>query len=88
MGAGLARLVIALTLGRSRIVMTDNGCLQGIGSGNDGRPASRDRREDLHRQGEQDDRKTRIQEQIDSLFPKDPAYELRPVRRKPPPPEE
>src|SRR5437879_12553576 len=65
---GLIGLIVGLILGRSRVV-TDRGRMQGIGGGDAGGPTCSDRRQDLHRQGNQDDRKK---------FPQPPAHQLSP----------
>jgi hypothetical protein len=63
---GLIGLVAGLTLGRSPGIVTDSGRMQWIRGGDAGRPARSDRCEDLHRQGDQDDRKK---------FPQPPAHQ-------------
>jgi hypothetical protein len=47
----------SVSLRRSRVVVTNNGRPQRIGGGDAGCPARADRCENLHRQGNQDDRK-------------------------------
>jgi hypothetical protein len=49
--------LIALAGDRTGIVVTDKGGPERIGGGNARRPTSRNRRKNLHRKGNQDDRK-------------------------------
>src|SRR6266480_7762939 len=68
---GLIGRIVGLILGRSPVV-TDRSRMQGIGGGDAGGPTCSDRRQDLHRQGNQDDRKK---------FPQPPAHRLSPPFR-------
>jgi hypothetical protein len=65
MRAGLTGL-IRLAGTRSPLIVTDSGRTKGVGGGEAGCPACRDRREDLHHHGHQDDRKE---------FPQPPAHQ-------------
>jgi len=65
---GLIGLIVGLILGRSRVV-TDRSRMQGIGGGDAGGPTCSDRRQDLHGQGNQDDRQE---------IPQPPAHQLSP----------
>jgi hypothetical protein len=67
MRSGLAGLISLIGLaGSRRIVVTNDGGMQGIGGGDAGRPAGGDRRNNLHRQGKQHDWKK---------FPQPPAHQ-------------
>ena len=72
MGAGLARWISGVR-GRRPVVVADGGLEQRVGRTDAGRPARHDRRENLHRQGDQDDRKE---------FPQPPAHkQTHPLQR-------
>ena len=59
--AAVVGALIALRGGGSRIVVADEGRPQGIGSGDAGGPSGGNRRQDLHHQCDQHDRKKFLQ---------------------------
>ena len=52
--SALRTVLVVLAAARRRIAMADHGCAEGVGSRNGGYPAGRNRRKNLHREGEQD----------------------------------